>query len=98
MTEYRAHVERSFQADGYTLYVAGPRMGGRSDVLRSDGSWEPVLAGEMASGPLGIYLPRDAWQAIQDLVNPPLDLKYLQEALEVERNRVNDVLSKLLTP
>lgn len=96
MTEFRAFVERERGADGYRLHLLGPRGGRRADILRSDGSWESVEEGQMASGETGIFLPRDAWQAVMALVNPPADLKYLEDALAVERARVDAVLKELL--
>lgn len=95
-TEYRAYVQREFNRDGWLLQIGGLHYRGRADVLRSDGTWETIEDGHMATGPTGIFLPRDSWQAIQNLVHPPMDIKYLEEALKIERARLDNVLGKLL--
>lgn len=90
-----AHIELTPWANQDTLHLIR-RDGNVIHTVLSDGDWAAVPEGVDLPPNAGIPLPRGAWEAIKVLAAPHADageVRALKEALEIERQRVDRVIS-----
>lgn len=94
---YRAQIQQRPGFDGKELFLWRPGARGTVDVMcGQDVMWRTIDEGQVFPDVAGIALPIDAWDAIAELVHPPIDLTALKDNLATERARVDQVLGKLL--
>ena len=104
---FRAHIvdtHEDWVRGTVRLLVVGQRGGGRSDVLMGDGTWQTVEDGTVTPEPPGVVLPRQAVSAVLDAIeswqgntnHAATEVAVLREALEIERRRVDAVLSSAI--
>lgn len=100
MFGWRAKFTEEFVRDGWTLHLWRNTSHG-IEVARGELTIEVARDGAEAVGlPSGIYLPHDAYSAIASAIDPPAhaaELRRLEEALGLERERVNRVLDASLS-
>lgn len=94
----RAHVAEVFELDGHRLFLLEELDGGARRVLMADGTWRRVESyPAMLPEGAGLPLPNGAWRAIAELAAPMAtagEVRRLEEALELERARVEHVLTQ----
>lgn len=99
VNRWRVHLEQSWTHDGSTLHVMELRTDRTVSYLCSDGTWKTVEEATVAPSDAGIFLPRDAAQALVAALAPDAtagEMGAIREALEVERRRVDEVLRREL--
>lgn len=100
MNGWRAHVVDDFMR-GQKRLVIYRDVGDRTEVNNPNGTWTSHEISTVPSDPPGWVLPRGAWEAIEELVLPKAkegEIALLKEALQVERQRVDQVLDRRVTP
>ena len=95
---WQVHFEHEFMRDGWRMHL-WRRVGnevevasGTLTVTRMESGVEPVTS--------GLYLPGDAYQAIVSAIDPPAhaaEVRRIEEALAVERARVERLIDHALT-
>lgn len=100
---YKVHIMDDLFGNAVRFIVArGPSDFGY-EALMSDGRWQRFEDGEMVPIDAGIRVPREVmplivdeikrWQGARD--DDPAVVPVLREALEIERGRVDKILSAL---
>lgn len=90
-----AHVVDDWPMQTKRLLLAVDR-GERIDYLMDNGTWQSADAHEVTPGGAGLVLPNGAWEAICAIATPGVsrqELAHVQEALLIERARVDRVLT-----
>lgn len=97
---YQARVVEEFFTGGHRLHIWRRRPDGQVDTLREDGTWTTVDPSIVVPDTAGLRLPAGAWQAICEHATPPGpsagEVARLEEALAVERSRVDRTLAAFL--
>lgn len=98
---YRARVLDEMYTGGHRLHLFRELPDGRAETLLEDGSWQVVDPTHVTPSAAGLILPAGAWDAICELATPPGptpgEVARLEEALTVERSRVDRTLTAFLS-
>lgn len=95
---WKAHVVDDFM-HGRKRLILFRDVGDRTEVNNPDGTWTSHEISTVPVDPPGYLLPPGAWEAIEELILPKAkdgEIALLKEALQVERNRTDGVLNRLL--
>lgn len=96
---WKAHVERrpeDFVRNLLRLYLWRHTPDGATEVQMEGGAIHRISEGEPFPAGAGILLHSDQWSAIEAVVEPRAhnaELRRVEEALKVERERVDRLLS-----
>ncbi len=98
---YRARAIDDMYTGGHRLYLFRELADGRAETLLEDGSWQVFDPMAVPPQNAGILLPTGGWNAIREHATPPGptpgEVARLEEALTVERARVDRTLAAFLT-
>lgn len=92
----RARVVEDFPRSGHRLLLAEDQGPDMFRVLMENGDWITQPKEAVLPEGVGVRLPMGAWEAIVEIAAPMAtagEVGRLQDALDVERGRVDSVLS-----
>lgn len=95
--DVHANVVEDLMLDGHRLLV-GIDQGDQTAYLRNDGTWVRTDRHAAMPSDAGLALPRGVWDAICAIAVPShgaAEVRRLEEALAVERHRVDFALGLL---
>jgi hypothetical protein len=98
---FRVRVDKDFATNRDRLLIGRQFPGQPFEALIATGAeWRPTNPAHATRDDAGLWLPGGAWDAIRDYAHPGpsrAEVARLEEALAVERKRVDMLLARIAT-